>query len=53
MQSYQLMRADTSVMTSGSQNISYKLDAGDLQQRIDRHAIPSSEFLRSVSAAPR
>ncbi|KAL6917141.1 hypothetical protein FSST1_008636 [Fusarium sambucinum] len=44
MQSYQLMRADTSVMTSGSQNISYRLDAEVLQQRIDRHATPSNSW---------
>ncbi|PTD06895.1 hypothetical protein FCULG_00005498 [Fusarium culmorum] len=44
MQSYQLMRADTSVMTSGSQNISYKLDVEDFQQRIDRHATPSNSW---------
>ncbi|KAF5244602.1 hypothetical protein FAUST_2118 [Fusarium austroamericanum] len=44
MQSYQLMRADTSVMTSGSQNISYKFDVEDFQQRIDRHATPSNSW---------
>ncbi|KAH7184894.1 beta-lactamase-like protein [Fusarium flagelliforme] len=44
MQSYQPMRADTSVMSSGSQNVSYKLDGEHLQQRIDRHATPSSNW---------
>ncbi|KAH6993026.1 hypothetical protein EDB82DRAFT_566564 [Fusarium venenatum] len=44
MQSYQLTRADTSVMTSGSQNIPYRLDAEVLQQRIDRHATPSNSW---------
>ncbi|CAG7558222.1 unnamed protein product [Fusarium equiseti] len=44
MQSYQPMRADTSVMSSGSQNVSYKLDDEHLQQRIDRHATPSNNW---------
>ncbi|KAG8672180.1 hypothetical protein FPOAC1_005442 [Fusarium poae] len=36
--------ADTSVMISGSQNISYRLDLDVLQQRIDRHATPSNSW---------
>ncbi|KAH6886173.1 hypothetical protein B0T10DRAFT_530431 [Thelonectria olida] len=42
MQSYELMRADTSVATSGSQNISFRLDQGFLEQRIDRRSVPSN-----------
>ncbi|KAM0430061.1 hypothetical protein ACHAPT_006067 [Fusarium lateritium] len=42
MQGYQLIRADTSVATSGSQNVSFRLDQGFLEQRIDRRLVPSS-----------
>ncbi|SCO76756.1 uncharacterized protein FRV6_00968 [Fusarium oxysporum] len=39
---YQAPRADTFVSISGSQNISFRLDQGFLEQRIDRLATPSS-----------
>ncbi|KAJ4051413.1 hypothetical protein NW758_003755 [Fusarium oxysporum] len=42
MQSYDMSRADTFVSISGSQNISFRLDQGFLEQRIDRRATPSS-----------
>ncbi|KAM6509851.1 hypothetical protein FALCPG4_017491 [Fusarium falciforme] len=42
MQSYELIRADTYVATSGSQNISFRVDQGFLEQRIDRHLVPSN-----------
>ncbi|EXA32919.1 hypothetical protein FOVG_15892 [Fusarium oxysporum f. sp. pisi HDV247] len=42
MQSYHMSRADTFVSISGSQNISFRLDQGFLEQRIDRLATPSS-----------
>lgn len=41
MQSYDFERADIGVAISGSQNVSFKLDSGDLQQRIDRHFTPA------------
>lgn len=44
------MRADTPVMSSGSQNVSYKLDGEHLQQRIDRHATPSSRFRHQLES---
>ncbi|KAM5344034.1 hypothetical protein ACJ41O_012571 [Fusarium nematophilum] len=42
MQSYELMKADTAVSVSGSQNISFRLNRGFLEQRIDRRATPSN-----------
>ncbi|KAI3580675.1 hypothetical protein IWW34DRAFT_819652 [Fusarium oxysporum f. sp. albedinis] len=42
MQSYDMSRADTFVSIPGSQNISFRLDQGFLEQRIDRRATPSS-----------
>ncbi|EXL73131.1 hypothetical protein FOPG_11475 [Fusarium oxysporum f. sp. conglutinans race 2 54008] len=42
MQSYHMSRADTFVSISGSQNISFRLDQGFLEQRIDHLATPSS-----------
>ncbi|KAF5642513.1 uncharacterized protein FTJAE_3670 [Fusarium tjaetaba] len=41
MQSYNLMRADVSAATSGTQNISYEVDCPLLRQRIDRRFQPS------------
>ncbi|KAF4951559.1 hypothetical protein FGADI_7334 [Fusarium gaditjirri] len=41
MQSYNLMRADVSAATSGTQNISYEVKGPVLRQRIDRHIQPS------------
>ncbi|KAF5009447.1 hypothetical protein FDECE_4330 [Fusarium decemcellulare] len=42
MQSYNFATADTSVAVSGSQNISFRLTEGFLEQRIDRRATPSN-----------
>ncbi|KAF5985470.1 hypothetical protein FBULB1_2899 [Fusarium bulbicola] len=44
MQSYNLMRADVSAATSGTQNISYELDYPVLRQRIDRRIQPSHSW---------
>ncbi|KAF4499500.1 hypothetical protein FAGAP_4290 [Fusarium agapanthi] len=44
MQSYNLMRADVSAATSGTQNISYELDYPLLRQRIDRRIQPSHSW---------
>ncbi|EEU37113.1 uncharacterized protein NECHADRAFT_52281 [Fusarium vanettenii 77-13-4] len=44
MQSYELTRADTYVATSGSQNISFRVDQGFLEQRIDRRLVPSNHW---------
>lgn len=41
MQSYNLYHADTPVAVSGSQNISFSFDSGELTQRIDRKFHPS------------
>ncbi|KAG4262883.1 hypothetical protein FPRO03_10246 [Fusarium proliferatum] len=41
MQSYNLMRADVSAGTSGTQNISYEVDYPLIRKRIDRHIQPS------------
>uniref|UniRef100_A0A8H7N103 Metallo-beta-lactamase domain-containing protein n=1 Tax=Bionectria ochroleuca TaxID=29856 RepID=A0A8H7N103_BIOOC len=40
MQSYNLYHADTPVAVSGSQNISFSFDSGELTQRIDRKFPP-------------
>ncbi|KAG5785911.1 hypothetical protein H9Q73_000492 [Fusarium xylarioides] len=44
MQSYNLMRADVSAATSGTQNVSYELDYPLLRQRIDRRIQPSHSW---------
>ncbi|KAF4441123.1 hypothetical protein FACUT_2891 [Fusarium acutatum] len=44
MQSYNLMRADVSAATSGTQNISYEVDYPLLRQRIDRRVQPSHSW---------
>ncbi|EXK84617.1 hypothetical protein FOQG_11402 [Fusarium oxysporum f. sp. raphani 54005] len=44
MQSYNLMRADVSAATSGSQNISYEVDWPLIRQRIDRRVQPSHSW---------
>ncbi|CVL03817.1 uncharacterized protein FMAN_14980 [Fusarium mangiferae] len=44
MQSYNLMRADVSAATSGTQNISYEIDYPLLRQRIDRRIQPSHSW---------
>ncbi|KAI1039355.1 hypothetical protein LB505_008542 [Fusarium chuoi] len=44
MQSYNLMRADASAATSGTQNISFEVDYPLLRQRIDRHIQPSHSW---------
>ncbi|KAJ0151324.1 hypothetical protein HZ326_6160 [Fusarium oxysporum f. sp. albedinis] len=44
MQSYDLMRADVSAATSGSQNISYEVDWPLIRQRIDRRVQPSHSW---------
>ncbi|KAG4291901.1 hypothetical protein FPRO06_13154 [Fusarium proliferatum] len=44
MQSYNLMRADVSAATSGTQNISYEVDYPLLRQRIDRRIQPSHSW---------
>ncbi|CAI6031735.1 unnamed protein product [Clonostachys chloroleuca] len=41
MQSYNLYHADTPFAVSGSQNISFSFDSGELTQRIDRKFHPS------------
>ena len=43
MQSCELDRADIAIAISGSQNISFSFESGDLTQRIDRKFTPSSE----------
>lgn len=48
MQSYNLMRADVSAATSGTQNISYEVDYPLLRQRIDRRIQPSRECSKQV-----
>jgi hypothetical protein len=48
MQSYDLMRADVSAATSGSQNISYEVDWPLIRQRIDRRVQPSREYIMQV-----
>ncbi|EMT68868.1 hypothetical protein FOC4_g10004960 [Fusarium odoratissimum] len=44
MQNYNLMRADVSAATSGSQNISYEVDWPLIRQRIDRRVQPSHSW---------
>ncbi|RBA18139.1 hypothetical protein FPRO05_11155 [Fusarium proliferatum] len=44
MQSYNLMRADVSAATSGTQSISYEVDYPLLRQRIDRRIQPSHSW---------
>ncbi|KAH7147579.1 hypothetical protein DER46DRAFT_671308, partial [Fusarium sp. MPI-SDFR-AT-0072] len=44
MQSYNLMRADVSAATSGTQNISYDVNWPLLRQRIDRRIQPSHSW---------
>jgi hypothetical protein len=49
MQSYNLMRADVSAATSGTQNISYEVNWPFLRQRIDRRVQPSREYSMQLS----
>ncbi|KAF5586355.1 hypothetical protein FPCIR_7965 [Fusarium pseudocircinatum] len=44
MQSYNLIRADVSAATSGTQNISFEVDHPLLRQRIDRRIRPSHSW---------
>ncbi|KAH6880353.1 hypothetical protein B0T10DRAFT_412091 [Thelonectria olida] len=45
MQSYDFDRADIGVAITGSQNISFQLNSGELQQRIDRRFVPSDYWI--------
>ncbi|KLP09809.1 uncharacterized protein LW94_7929 [Fusarium fujikuroi] len=49
MQSYNLMRADVSAATSGTQNISYEVDYPLLRQRIDRRIQPSPALANKLA----